>query len=157
MAALSPRTSPGSAIFRIWVLPSLDAHESLTCPLHTMMALVHGSSSLKSVAPRGRLTRIPMESKSRRTSGERLQNTRAERSGQLSQADRGVGMGEVVMGALPHNKRDVFEITLTLWTQTCCVVCRVPDKTREFFMNRSRRFVENLRGGRLGGPAMTRR
>src|ERR1700730_3104000 len=139
MAALSPSTSPGRAIFRIWVLPSLDAHESLTCPLQTMMALVHGSSSLKSVAPLGKLTRIPMESKSRRTSGERPQKTRAERSGQLSQTDRRATTGEEVMGALPCNKRDVFEITLTLWTQTCLVVCRVPDTIHEFLMNRSRR------------------
>src|SRR5260370_39709277 len=106
-----------------------------------MMAFVHGSSSLKSVAPLGRLTRIPMESKSRRTSCERLQNTRDERSGQLLQADGCVGKGEEVMGILPHNKRDVFEITLTLWTQTCCVVCRIPDHNAQI-LNES---VEKVR------------
>jgi hypothetical protein len=71
-----------------------------------------------------------MESKSLRTSGERLQNTRTERSGQLSQADRRDATEEG-MEILTH--RDGFEVTLTLWAQTRCLVCRLPDKMRIFF------------------------
>src|ERR1017187_2872696 len=53
MVALSPRTSPASAIFRIRVLPSDAQMESLTRPLHNTKMPRGACPSTNSTAPLG--------------------------------------------------------------------------------------------------------
>src|ERR1700722_5640508 len=80
----NPNTSPGSAILTINVLPSTDEVESFTRPLHKMKTPRGACASTNTVAPLGEEDGEVWAARCSPAAGERLQNTRPSRCGQVT-------------------------------------------------------------------------
>src|SRR5580704_12172595 len=83
ITAPRPRTSPGIAIFRIRVRPSLEVQDNFTWPEQMTNTPWLGAFSWNNLAPRGSVEWAPMVSNSSNASGPMAQNIRSERKSQL--------------------------------------------------------------------------